>query len=62
MVGPSGRFSNFPWLGDPLRLLFGVLLRPERQPQLPEIRFQGTTGRHLSEKATIQTSGPFAGQ
>src|SRR5215469_3479936 len=31
MVGPSGRFSNFPWLGDPLRLLFSVLLRPERQ-------------------------------
>jgi hypothetical protein len=27
MVGPSGRFSNFPWLGNPLRL-FGVLLNP----------------------------------
>src|SRR5216684_4633391 len=40
MVGcPGGRFSNFPWLGDPLRLLFGVLLRPKGQPQLSEIPF-----------------------
>jgi hypothetical protein len=37
MVGPSGRFSNFPWLGDSLRLLFGVPLRSERQPRLLEI-------------------------
>ena len=26
VVGPSGRFSNFPWFGKPFRLIFDVLL------------------------------------
>ena len=26
MVEASGRFSNFPWFGKPLRFIFGALL------------------------------------